>query len=51
MMVVPGRVLVMCHMTKDPMTEDLVSIALAGHDFRLVVIATPYEVEDVLCFY
>jgi hypothetical protein len=51
MVAVPDRVLVMCHMTKDPMAEDLVSIALADHGFLLVVIAALYEVEDVLCFY
>jgi hypothetical protein len=50
MVVVPNRALVMCHMTKDPMAEDLVSIALADQSFLLVVIATLYEVEDVLFF-
>ena len=51
MVVVPGGVLVMCHMAKDPMVEALVPIALSDHGFLLVVITTPYGTEDVWCFF
>ena len=38
--VVPNKVLVMCHMTKDLMAEALVPTTLVNHSFLLVVIAT-----------
>jgi hypothetical protein len=43
----PGEVLVMCHMAKDPMDEALVLTSLADHDFHLVVIVIPHKTEDV----
>jgi hypothetical protein len=37
-MVVPGGVLVVCHMVKDPVAVVLVLTSLAEHNFFLVVI-------------
>ena len=48
--VVPDMVPVMCHMAKDLVVEALVPIALADHNFLLMVIATPYGTEDARCF-
>jgi hypothetical protein len=38
--VMPDWLLVVCHMTKDPMTEALVLTSSADHNFLLVVIAS-----------
>jgi hypothetical protein len=38
--VVPGGVLVMCHMAKDPMVEALVLTFQVDHNFLIVVIAS-----------
>jgi hypothetical protein len=43
----PGGVLVMCYMAKDPVLEVLVPTSLVDHIFLLVVIATPYGTGDV----
>jgi hypothetical protein len=51
MVVMPDEVLVMCHITKDPMVEDLVPVALMDHSFLLVVIATPYAIGEVWSFF
>jgi hypothetical protein len=38
--VVPGKVLVMSHMAKDPVAEALVLTSPADHNFLLVMIAS-----------
>jgi hypothetical protein len=48
--VMPGGVLVVCHMTKDPKAVALVLTSLAGHGLLLVVISTPFGTRDVWCF-
>jgi hypothetical protein len=40
MVVVPGEVLVMCHMAKDPVVVALVFTIPVDHNFLLVVIAS-----------
>jgi hypothetical protein len=40
MVIVPDRVLVVCHMTKDPVTKALVLNSPSDHSFLLVVIAS-----------
>jgi hypothetical protein len=51
MVVMPSRILVMCHMAKDSVLEVLVPKALADHDFLLVVIATPLWDQGCLVFF
>jgi hypothetical protein len=41
MVVMPGGVLVMCHMAKDPVKVALILTSLADHNFFLVVIIFP----------
>jgi hypothetical protein len=49
--VVPGGVLVVCYLTKDPMPVVLVPTSLADHNSLLVVIATSLWDQGCLVFF
>ena len=51
MVVVSKRVLVICHIAKDPVVVALVPTYLADHNFLLVVIAIPLWDQGCLVFF